>query len=123
MHFLLCTLSTSCIGVCLQLVIKCSAVVFSIIFTQNVQLQFIFICFVFQNQQGQNTDGNLIPQIVMNPWDHSQGVQMTLATNIAQAMTLQQAYQKQAWLAAQQQVSILPINFVHSPCTMKTGRF
>ena len=55
-----------------------------------VVLQFLWL--VFQNQQGQNTDGgNLIPQIVMNPWDHSQGVQMTLATN-AMAMTLQTRY-------------------------------
>ena len=54
-------------------------------------------CFSLQNQQGQNTDGNLIPQIVMNPWDPNQGVQMTLQTTaVARQLQLQ-------WLAAQQQ--------------------
>ena len=54
-----------------------------------------------QNQQAQNADGSLIPQISINPWDPSQGVQMTLASP-ALAMQLLQANQRQQWLAAQQ---------------------
>ena len=53
-----------------------------------------------QNQQAQNADGSLIPQISINPWDPSQGVQMTLASP-ALAMQLLQANQRQQWLAAQ----------------------
>merc|ERR1712226_1013202 len=58
---------------------------------------------VFNQQQHQQAgaeqgkDGNLIPQIVMNPWDPNQAPVMTLAP-LANAM---QAYQQQ-WLMQQQ---------------------